>query len=289
MRHGCSFGLSLPLSADIVQLIKYAKLAECSGFDYVFMPDHVTSLDGKQPLNVWDVLSVLAMHTRSIKLGSLVANVYRQHPLTLKQHVDTLNSISGGRAFVGLGAGTRFDCDELGIKRSKPLETVFEAIKTVEPNKIVVGARGLRMKAIASGTDGWVSRHALSPSEFHDELLYVKDMVASNDFLYIADVPVSFIDEPWLWKTLSYRYLLQTKYWDKPFTKRMKFDIEADSTSVKRSILDGFSAVGDCCDVTIKLKKYIDAGANVLSIRLYGDDASFPVMREVIGNLKYNP
>lgn len=278
------FGLSLPLSYDIKQLINLTTQAEHVGFDYAFMPDHVVSLDGKQPLNVWSVLNILATHTHSIGLGSMVANIYRQHPSTLYQQIYTLrqsiqlHSIVQRKLMIGLGAGMKFDCKPFGILQTHPIGRLTKICSELEKLDvdIVIGAVGPKMKSFAIGTNGWVSRHALSPEEFGEEHFEVKlhetDKKMPLDFIYIADVPVSHLDEPWLWKSLAYRYLLQTKYRDDTFNKLTQDRIEADSSKVPRSTLEGFSAIGNTEDIIKKLESYVSYGANMFSIRYYGED-----------------
>jgi alkanesulfonate monooxygenase SsuD/methylene tetrahydromethanopterin reductase-like flavin-dependent oxidoreductase (luciferase family) len=277
------FGLSLPLSYDIGKLIQLTQRAEQVGFDYVFMPDHVQSLDGSLPLNVWSVLTVLASSTHRVGLGSMVANVYRQHPSTLRQQVYTLQQTMKlhrdkdwlpRELIVGLGAGLVFDCKPYGIERTHPLRRVRESAEALIGLEVptVIGAYGPNMKELASGWHGWVARHALSLPEFIKEKYEVQQHLGTEDkdYLYIADIPVSHMDEPWLWKTLAYRYLLQTKYRDKTIGAS-KFGIEKDSLTVPRSTLEGFSAVGTGDDIINKLSGYVVNGAKMFSIRYYGD------------------
>ena len=60
---------------------------------------HGTSLDG------WVTLSALARETSRIRIGSMVNGMHFRHPsLTAKMAV-TLDHVSGGRSYLGLGAG----------------------------------------------------------------------------------------------------------------------------------------------------------------------------------------
>jgi alkanesulfonate monooxygenase SsuD/methylene tetrahydromethanopterin reductase-like flavin-dependent oxidoreductase (luciferase family) len=275
------FGLSLPLSYDINRLINLTSQAENVGFDYAFMPDHIISLDGSKPLNIWSVLNILAVSTHKIGLGSMVANVYRQHPSTLRQQVYTLKqtiqmySKMRREIMVGLGAGLRFDCEPFGISQIHPLTRMKDSCRQLQDLdvNVVMGAYGPKMKELASKYGGWVSRHALSPTEFGNERDEVEQHLRDDDkdYLYIADVPVSHLDEPWLWKTLAYRYLLQTKYREETFNQLVKDDIEIDSSTVPHPILEGFSAVGSTDEIIDKLESYVSYGAKMFSIRYYGD------------------
>ena len=90
--------------ADWVAL---AQRAEKAGFDGVSVSDHYLSMvDEDRPvLDAWAVLAGLAAHTGSLKLGTLVSPATFRHPSVLARLATTVNEISGGRAFVGIGAG----------------------------------------------------------------------------------------------------------------------------------------------------------------------------------------
>jgi F420-dependent oxidoreductase-like protein len=56
-------------------------------------------------LEGYALLGYLAAHTRRMKLGTLVTGVHYRHPGLLAKIVTTLDVLSGGRAFLGIGAG----------------------------------------------------------------------------------------------------------------------------------------------------------------------------------------
>ena len=60
---------------------------------------HGTSLDG------WVTLSALAMETRRIRIGSMVNGMHFRHPSITAKMAVTLDHVSGGRSYLGLGAG----------------------------------------------------------------------------------------------------------------------------------------------------------------------------------------
>jgi alkanesulfonate monooxygenase SsuD/methylene tetrahydromethanopterin reductase-like flavin-dependent oxidoreductase (luciferase family) len=73
--------------------------------------------DGPQPAVVeffeaWSVLSFLAAHTKRIKLGTLVSGITMRYPAVLIKMADTLDALSNGRAYLGLGASPDFGEDE---------------------------------------------------------------------------------------------------------------------------------------------------------------------------------
>jgi len=82
--------------------------AEASGFDAIWLDDHLLSDEGdwRSPkLEGWTSLAALAPLTRSTDLGLMVsANTFRNPGLTAKL-ATTLDHLSGGRAVLGIGAG----------------------------------------------------------------------------------------------------------------------------------------------------------------------------------------
>ncbi|HEX6222697.1 MAG TPA: TIGR03560 family F420-dependent LLM class oxidoreductase [Acidimicrobiia bacterium] len=60
---------------------------------------HGTSLDG------WVTLSALARETTRIRIGSMVNGMHFRHPSITTKMAVTLDHVSGGRSYLGLGAG----------------------------------------------------------------------------------------------------------------------------------------------------------------------------------------
>jgi alkanesulfonate monooxygenase SsuD/methylene tetrahydromethanopterin reductase-like flavin-dependent oxidoreductase (luciferase family) len=83
--------------------------AENKGFDSFWVMDHFhqISVCGKpeEPmLEGWTTISVLAGITTRIKLGTLVTGVIYRHPSVLAKIAATLDVLSKGRLFLGIGA-----------------------------------------------------------------------------------------------------------------------------------------------------------------------------------------
>jgi F420-dependent oxidoreductase-like protein len=83
--------------------------AESSGFDSFWVMDHFHQIQfvGKpeEPmLEGWTVISVLAGITTKIKLGTLVTGVIHRYPSVLAKVAATLDVLSKGRLFMGIGA-----------------------------------------------------------------------------------------------------------------------------------------------------------------------------------------
>jgi F420-dependent oxidoreductase-like protein len=96
-------------SQFVDSLKNLATNAENLGFDSFWVMDHFhqISMAGKQDapmLEAWTTLSVLAGITSKIKLGTLVTGVMYRHPSVLAKMAATLDVLSKGRLFMGIGA-----------------------------------------------------------------------------------------------------------------------------------------------------------------------------------------
>jgi F420-dependent oxidoreductase-like protein len=91
------------------EILALARAAEESGFGGFFRSDHylkmgsVTGLPG--PTDAWVTLAGLARDTRSIRLGTLLTAATFRHPGPLAIAVAQVDTMSGGRVELGLGAG----------------------------------------------------------------------------------------------------------------------------------------------------------------------------------------
>jgi probable F420-dependent oxidoreductase len=100
-----------PVSWETVRRI--ARLAESSGFDSVWVSDHLFldwskyggPSDPQGSLECWTTLTALAASTSSIRLGSLTLCNDLRSPALLAKMAASLDLLSGGRLEVGMGAG----------------------------------------------------------------------------------------------------------------------------------------------------------------------------------------
>ena len=84
--------------------------AENSGFDSFWVMDHFHQIQfvgrPEEPmLEGWTVISMLAAITTKIKLGTLVTGIIYRYPSVLAKVAATLDVLSKGRLFMGIGAG----------------------------------------------------------------------------------------------------------------------------------------------------------------------------------------
>jgi alkanesulfonate monooxygenase SsuD/methylene tetrahydromethanopterin reductase-like flavin-dependent oxidoreductase (luciferase family) len=95
--------------ADWPLLLEASSAAEDAGYGALWVFDHLAgrSLRGTTMLECFTWLGALAASTRTIGLGSLVANVWNREPGVLAVAAASVAHIAAGRpVFVGLGAGT---------------------------------------------------------------------------------------------------------------------------------------------------------------------------------------
>lgn len=147
--------LLIPMSARYAEMRAAALAVEGAGFDGLWTWDHLRdpdALSGPGVPEAWTVLSALAEVTKRITLGPLVLNVANRHPGVLANMAATLQSVSGGRLLLGLGAG--------GSRRT-PYAVEQEAIgATVEGDRVraqrVADAIAL-MRRLWSGESGFLA------------------------------------------------------------------------------------------------------------------------------------
>ncbi|MFE6970706.1 LLM class flavin-dependent oxidoreductase [Isoptericola sp. NPDC057653] len=92
-------------------LADVARRAEDAGADTLWLPDHLVQADPTLPpehddqLEAYTALGYLAARTSRIRLGTMVSAATFRTPALLVKAVTTLDVLSGGRAWFGVGAG----------------------------------------------------------------------------------------------------------------------------------------------------------------------------------------
>lgn len=105
------------------EIMKLARLAEEVGLDRLGISDVIFYPD------TYEIQALCALVTQRLKIGSLVTNPYTRHPAVIAAAASTLDEISDGRAFVGIGAGAGIG--GLGVIRSPPESTLREAVHII--------------------------------------------------------------------------------------------------------------------------------------------------------------
>jgi F420-dependent oxidoreductase-like protein len=113
----CRVGLQIPNfnlpGVEPEQLLEkltaIAQTAESSGFDSVWVMDHLNQIPGQGAIDNWmlegnTALAALAARTSSVQLGLMVGGVTYRNPALMAKVTTTLDVLSGGRAVLGIGA-----------------------------------------------------------------------------------------------------------------------------------------------------------------------------------------
>jgi len=170
------------------ELLAIARAAEGSGFDSIWIGDHMLYRgDGRPergPWDVWTTLAALAASTERVRLGPLVASTAFHRPGLIARMAAAIDEVSAGRFVLGLGAGwnetefrafgipfdrrvTRFEEAFTIIRRLLAGERVTfdgtyhrveDAVLLPTPHRpvpLLVGSAGPRVVGIASPYADW--------------------------------------------------------------------------------------------------------------------------------------
>jgi F420-dependent oxidoreductase-like protein len=115
-------------------LVQIAQAAEAAGFDRISTVDHVWQshyLGGPEHEvpSCYPTLTYLAAHTSRIKLLALATASPYWHPVLLAKTVTTLDVLSSGRAWLGIGAG---DYEEEAVGSGLPFPPLKERYERLE-------------------------------------------------------------------------------------------------------------------------------------------------------------
>lgn len=191
------FGIEFVPTMTIDGLVSSIVHAESVGFDYVWVTDHYTNRC------VYIALTVAALNTKSVRLGTGVTNPFHVHPAWTASAIATLNEVSNGRAVLGLGPGDRSTLSQIGLSLEKPLTAVREAVEVIRklwmgetvnftgdvlhlsnarlsfkpssPIPIYIGAQGPKMLELAGAIGNGVLINASHPKDFEYAVKYIKD------------------------------------------------------------------------------------------------------------------
>ena len=108
----------------IGEIVDLAVHAEELGFDRVWVYD-----EGLATRDVYVVMAAIAAATSRIQIGPGITNPYTRHPGQTAAAIASLDEFSGGRAFLGVGAGGSLTLDPLGLERTRPLGAVRDTIE----------------------------------------------------------------------------------------------------------------------------------------------------------------
>ena len=121
--------------ADIgTQLGRVIRAADDAGIDTVWVTDHLIQADPNstreaEMLEAYTTLGFLAGQSGRVRLGTMVTGVTYRPPALLVKAVTALDVLSGGRAWLGIGAGYH---EEEARTMGLPLPGVAERFERLE-------------------------------------------------------------------------------------------------------------------------------------------------------------
>ena len=120
-------------------LAAVARTADDAGFEFLAVMDHFFQIGGVGPpedpmLEGYTTLGFLAAQTSRVNLITLVTGTVYRHPGILAKQVTTLDVLSGGRAWLGIGAGWyQAEAEGLGI----PFPSTRERFERLEETLLI--------------------------------------------------------------------------------------------------------------------------------------------------------
>ena len=126
--------------------LRYAQQADDLGYDSFWIPE-------AWGYEAFSLLTEIAVHTKHIRLGTGIVNVFSRSPGLMAMHAATLDEISEGRFILGLGtSGARVIEGFHGVPYAKPLTRLRQYIQVVQA--LIAGQR-----ISDAGADLWELRH----------------------------------------------------------------------------------------------------------------------------------
>ncbi len=194
------FGLIVPQGwrtdldgRDFETMLTTARRAEELGFDSIWVYDHLQTRDGDadRVLECWTSLAALARETTRVQLGQIVTCALYRNAGLLAQMASTVDSASGGRVIVGLGAGwderewLAFGYgDEYPPVRARlaHLEDTLQVLRERRPGRpVLVGGAGERvlLRLVAQYADACNLTDSFDPGFYRRKLEVLRVHCAS--------------------------------------------------------------------------------------------------------------
>jgi F420-dependent oxidoreductase-like protein len=146
-------------------LASLAAAVDDTGLDTVWVADHLLQADPSssfeaEMLEAYTTLGYLAARTERVRLGAMVSAVTYRAPSMLIKEVTTLDVLSKGRAWLGLGAGYQ---EEEAKAMGLSLPPVGERFEALEETLILAGQMWRGETAPFAGRRYRLERPILSP------------------------------------------------------------------------------------------------------------------------------
>ena len=131
------FGVGLGGLNPPSRLVELAQLAEELGLDQVWVPDERFFRDP------YVNMTVVACHTRRIRIGCMVTDPFVRHPALTAAAAASVDDVSDGRCVLGVGAGIS-GFHEMGMERVRPARAIKEAIELIR--RLTGGEEGVNFE-----------------------------------------------------------------------------------------------------------------------------------------------
>jgi F420-dependent oxidoreductase-like protein len=260
-------GCFVSVGRSLDQAVERVRLAEELGYETAY----VTQIAGRDALTV---LTVYALKTSRIRLGTGVVPIYTRTPATMAQQALTVDEVSGGRLNLGLGVSHRPVVEgwygqtiDRPVPEIKEYVAILRAIAAAEdPPAGDKWQTGFRLSGMDPRPDLRIYLAGLSPAmlravgEVADGVVlwlcnpnYVRDVVvpevttgreragkALEGFDIVAAVPAAVVDDPAEAYAAMRRELLT--YFSLPFYRAM---IERSGFEADIAAFDEAAAKGD--------------------------------------------
>jgi F420-dependent oxidoreductase-like protein len=260
-------------------LARVARQADDVGFDSIWVMDHFFQIRGvgraEEPmLEGWTTLGFLAANTSRARLGLMVGGVHYRWPGLWAKAATTLDVLSGGRAWLGIGAAwNQEESEALGFP-FPPLGERFEMLdETLQiAHQMFQGERG-------------------SEGEFHGRLYHARRLMNSPQSISRPRVPI-MIGGGGERKTLRLvaQYADATNVFGGPIAIHHKYEvlrqhceeIGRDPNEIERSTLQGINLAREApAQIVDYFGDLADAGAQHVIVSVHGVDD--PNQLETIG------
>jgi F420-dependent oxidoreductase-like protein len=268
-------------------LARVARQADDVGFDSIWVMDHFFQIRGvgrpEEPmLEGWTTLGFLAANTSRARLGLMVGGVHYRWPGLWVKAATTLDVLSGGRAWLGIGAAwNQEESESLGFP-FPPLGERFEMLdETLQiAHQMFEGERG-------------------SEGEFHGRQFHAHRLMNSPQSISRPRVPI-MIGGGGERKTLRIvaEYADATNVFGGPTAIHHKYEvlrqhceeIGRDPSEIERSTLQGVNLAAESpAQVVDRFGELSDAGAQhvIFSVRGVDDPAQLETIgRDLIPHLR---
>jgi F420-dependent oxidoreductase-like protein len=258
---------------------RIAHQADDVGFDSIWVMDHFFQIRGVGPaedpmLEGWTTLGFLAAQTSRARLGLMVGGVHYRRPGLWVKAATTLDVLSGGRAWLGIGAAwNQEESEALGFP-FPPLAERFEMLdETLQiAHQMFLGERG-------------------SEGEFHGRQFHAGRLMNSPQSISRPRVPI-MIGGGGERKTLRIvaQYADATNVFGGPTAIHHKYEVlrqhceevGRDPNEIERSTLQGVNLARDTpAQIVDRFGELADAGAQHVIFSVH--DVDDPAQIETIG------